>query len=78
MDKVTRQWTRTDRSCGTSIPLISGKAGSNAAYCVGAEEGSSQWTLLGMDLTTGEDVLSHQVWKEGGREGGREGGAGLD
>eukprot|EP00624_Nannochloropsis_granulata_P002188 evm.model.NODE_21050_length_7120_cov_19.655758.1 len=36
MDKVTRQWTRTDRSCGTSIPLISGKAGSNAAYCVEA------------------------------------------
>jgi len=58
-----------DRSCGTSIPLISkGKDGSNAAYCVGAEAGSSQWTLLGMDLTTGEDVLKHQVRKEGGRE----------
>ena len=61
-DKVIRQWTRTDRSCGTSIPLISkGKDGSNAAYCVGAEAGSSQWALLGMDLTTGEDVLNHQV-----------------
>lgn len=68
MDKVTRQWTRTDRSCGTSIPLISGKAGSNAAYCVGAKEGSSQWTLLGMDLTTGEDVLSHQFYKDFGAQ----------
>lgn len=63
-NKVSRAWTRMDKSCGTSIPLIS--KGSNAAYCVGAEAGSSQWTLLGMDMDTGKDVFSHQFYEEFG------------
>lgn len=65
--KVVRKWARTDKTCGTSIPLISGgKDGSNTAYCVGATAGSSQWALLGMDLETGKETLYYQFYKEWG------------
>lgn len=64
--KVTRNWARSDMSCGTTIPLISKKAGSNAVYCVGADEGGSQWTLMGLDMDSGKTVLNYQFYKEFG------------
>ena len=65
--KVVRKWTRTDKTCGTSIPLISkGKDGSNTAYCVGADTNSSQWALIGMDLETGKDTLNYRFYKDWG------------